>query len=174
MRDVRFWRAERKERGRSIWRSLVPVAAGGAIGAAVMFVADPDRGRRRRATARDRTAAFVRHGERRMSRFGRRTRASLVGLARRASHLSHRPEAPASDQMLTDRILSQAFRDLDVPTGRVNVNVEEGVAVLHGALERPEQIRAVQDAVKHVAGVRDVASYLHLHGTPAPEERPRR
>ena len=35
--------------------------------------------------------------------------------------------------MVTDRILSQAFRNLDVSTGQININVEEGIAVLHGA-----------------------------------------
>jgi BON domain-containing protein len=155
------------------WRSLVPTAASGAAGAAIMFLVDPDRGRRRRTYARDKTAALVRHSGRRVGRTTRRTRATIYGLFQKARHLPHRPAPAASDQMVTDRILSQAFRDLDVPLGRINVNVEEGVAVLHGALDRAEQIHKVEAAVKKIAGVRGVESYLHLPSTPAPEESPR-
>jgi hypothetical protein len=162
-----------EERRHSLGWSLIRVAAGGAAGTVVMFVFDPSQGRRRRAYARDRTAALVRQSSRRIGRMGRRTRATIYGLEQRALHLPHRPEPAADDQMVTDRILSQAFRGLDVPTGQINVNVEEGVAVLHGALERPDQIREVESAVKKVAGVRKVESYLHLPGTPAPQEQPR-
>jgi hypothetical protein len=172
-RIARIDRPRQNRRLSARWRTIVPVAAGGVAGAAVMFMADPERGRRRRTAARDRSAAMVRHGGRRLARFSRRMRASLYGLVQKARHLPHRPETPANDQMLTDRVLSQAFRDLDVPRGRINVNVEEGVVVLHGVLDQPEQIRKVEEAVKKVAGVRDVASYLHLPESPAPQERPR-
>src|SRR3954454_9536125 len=90
-----------------------------------------------------------------------------------ARHLPYPPEAPANDQTLTDRVLSQAFRDLNVPKNRINVNVEDGVVVLHGVLEQQEHIRKVESAVKKVPGVRDVQSYLHLADTPAPQEGPR-
>jgi hypothetical protein len=161
------------ERRHSIGWSLVRVGAGAAAGTVVMFVFDPNQGKRRRAYMRDRTAAFTRQSSRRLARTSRRTWARIYGWEQRALHLPHRPEPPADDQMVTDRILSQAFRGLDVPTGRINVNVEEGIAVLHGALERQDQIRDIESAVKKVAGVRKVESYLHLPGTPAPEEGPR-
>ena len=59
------------------------------------------------------------------------------------------------------------FRDPDIPKGRININAEGGVIVLRGELERPEQINAVEAAVRRVAGVRDVENLLHLPGTPA-------
>jgi hypothetical protein len=166
-------RSSRKQtRRRPVWRAAVAVAAGAALGAGVMYIADPDRGRRRRVLARDRTAAIVRHEGRRIDRARRRSAATVYGWLQRVRYLRRRPE-PADDQTLTDRILSQAFRDLDVPTGQINVNVEAGVAVLHGAFARADQINRVESAVGKVAGVRSVTSYLHLTDQPAPEERPR-
>jgi cold shock CspA family protein len=82
------------------------------------------------------------------------------------------PEAVANDQMLTDRILSQAFRDRAIPHGRVNVNVQNGIAVLRGELDRPEQIREVEEAVEQIPGVRKVESYLHLPEVGAANKRP--
>jgi hypothetical protein len=145
----------------------LPIAAGGALGALVMFFTDPDRGRRRRAMTLDRTAGFARRTGRPTGRAGRRAAATASGLAIRAWHLPQRPQPVANDQMLTDRIVSQVFRGLDVSPGRVNVDVCDGVATLRGQLDRLEQIRALEHAVEKIPGVRHVESHLHLPETPA-------
>ncbi|HEY8446905.1 MAG TPA: BON domain-containing protein [Thermomicrobiales bacterium] len=170
MPDVFRMRRRRESRWRSMGRMALPLAAGGVTGATVMYLADPDRGRRRRALARDRAGSIVRHSRRRVGRFGKRTGATLTGTAIRIWHLPRRPEPAANDQMLTDRILSQAFRDRDIPRGQININVEDGVAVLRGQLEHPDQIRALREAVAKVPGVREVESYLHLPEMPAPNK----
>jgi BON domain len=152
-------------------RATAVIGAGSAAGAGLMYLFDPTAGRRRRALLRDRLAATGRRGVRRLGKLWRRTGAEVYGLSRRAAH-PHLRERPApSDAALADRVRSIAFRDRDVPDGRINVNVEDGVVVLRGQLDRPEQIREVEAAVRRIEGVHEVESHLHLPQSPAPNKQ---
>lgn len=136
-----------------------------AIGAAIMYFFDPENGRRRRAVFRDRSAALVRDKEREI---GRRTR-YVAGKAQGVKHAIGRSDGqsePANDPTIQHKIESEVLRYY--PKGAINVNVEEGVAVLRGQLRRPEQINALIDDVARVDGVTQVRSLLHLEGTAAP------
>jgi len=144
-----------------------------AAGAVAMYLADPQQGRRRRALARDRTAGFARHANRRMGRGVKRLRASISGDVKGLRHSFDTPQPVANDQMLTDRVMSQVFRRSDIDHSRVNVNVEDGVAVLHGVLDGQDRIDELNQAVRRVPGVRDVVSYVHPADVPAPDEAPR-
>jgi BON domain len=163
----------RKRRDLSPLRNLVlPLTAGAATGATFMYLVDPDRGRRRRAIARDRTFAAFRRTSRKADKLSRRTGSKISGMASWALHLPSGPGPAVDDQMLTDRIMSQVFRDRNIPRGRVNINVQGGVAVLRGQLDEPSQIHELRDAVEHVPGVRLVESYLHLpDATPRNKEQ---
>jgi hypothetical protein len=143
---------------------------GAGFGAGVMYFADPERGKRRRRVTADRSMGAMRQANRRMMRTQRRATAQLAGKAQELRHLRDQPDDVANDQMLTDRILSTAFRDFDFPHGQVNINVEDRVAVLHGVLDQPEAIARLEDAVRKTPGVTRVESYLHLPNTPAPQE----
>ena len=146
------------------------VLAGAGVGAGVMYFADPERGRRRRKVTADRSMGLIRQANRRMMRAERRTAAQLAGKAKEIRHFRDQPDDIANDQMLTDRILSTAFRDFEYPHHQVNINVEDRVAVLHGVLEEPEAINKLEEAVRKTPGVTRVESYLHLPNTPAPQE----
>jgi hypothetical protein len=154
-------------------RSWVVLLSSAGCGAGLMYYLDPDRGRRRRKVTLDRSMGMMRRAGRRTMRLERRAIATMAGKARAAQHLRDQPEAVANDQMLTDRILSQAFRDIDFPHRQVNVNVEERVAVLRGVVDQPEHIRRLEEAVGKVPGVEKVESYLHLPNSPAPGEEAR-
>jgi osmotically-inducible protein OsmY len=55
-----------------------------------------------------------------------------------------------------------------VPKGSVNINVErDGVVVLRGEVQRPEQMAGIEARVRSIPGVRDVENLLHQPGTPA-------
>ena len=75
-----------------------------------------------------------------------------------------------NDATLVQRVESQIMRGQEVPKGAININAEDGVVVLRGELDRPEQIRDLEGAARHVKGVRGVRNLLHLHGTPAPNK----
>lgn len=132
-----------------------------------MYFLDPDRGRRRRNMARDRAAAASRGSLRRAARTGRVLAANAYGLSWKVRHRAPEDPFPPNDVTLVKKVESEVFRDPDIPKGRINVNAEGGVIVLRGELDRPEQIKAVEAAVKRVPGVRDVENLLHLPGMPA-------
>lgn len=163
-------RTDREPQSRRTWRSAWRFGAGGAVGAGLMFLLDPNQGRRRRALTRDRTAGTMRHGARRFQRLGRRTGADAYGVWRKLL-FAWRPAEPAPNpQTLTDRVLSEVYRDQEIPHGRLNVNVEEDVVVLRGQLDDPNDIRHVENRIRKVPGVQDVRSYIHLPNTPAPNK----
>jgi osmotically-inducible protein OsmY len=80
---------------------------------------------------------------------------------------------PETDTVLVSKVESEVLGDPDVPKGSVNVNAEDGVVVLRGQVERPDQIRKLEKAVRKIDGVVDVENLLHLPGTPAPSSRGR-
>lgn len=75
------------------------------------------------------------------------------------------------DETLTQRVESEIYRDATLPKGPVTIHARDGVVTLRGALERNEQMRAFENAVRDVPGVRDVENLLHLPGTAAPNKR---
>lgn len=130
----------------------------GAIGAAIAYLFDPDNGRRRRAIARDRSAAWVRSVRRDAERKSRYASGKLEGVKHEAFGPTE-TEAP-NDATVAQKIQSEVLRHYD--SSHVNVNVENGVAVLRGELKHPEEINALVRDVEKVPGVRDVRSLLHL------------
>src|SRR5215211_1697751 len=113
---------------------------GGVAGAALLYILDPDRGRRRRAMTRDRLVATFRRSGRRAGRLRRRVGAEAYGVRQKMTHLRPEDTSTPDDVTLTRRVESEVFRDLDLPKGQINLNAEDGVIVLRGQVERPEQI----------------------------------
>lgn len=146
-------------------------ALAATAGAALMYFLDPDRGRRRRAITRDRVAATARRAARSTARLQRRATAEASGLARRVAHRQPEDAPSLDDATLAQKVESTLFRDPEIPKGRVNVGVEEGVVVLRGQLDRAEQITALEAATRDIPGVREVKSLLHLPHTPAPNKQ---
>ena len=143
--------------------------AAGSAGALAMYFLDPDRGRRRRGMFADRLMGSMRRGFGALKRVGRGAAADTYGLTQQARHLEPEHWSPPNDVTLAQRVESELFRDPDLPKGRININAEAGMIVLRGELDRPEQIRHVEEAVSRMAGVRGVHNLLHLPGTPVPD-----
>src|SRR5918999_3902180 len=142
------------------------LALGALVGAALVYLFDPQSGRRRRALLRDRSAAFVRQGGRKGARAGRTVAAEAYGASQKVQHLKEEPKE-YDDATLAQKVQSEIFRDADVPKGQINVNAEDGIVVLRGEVERPELIEELVERTRNVQGVRDVENLLHLPGTPA-------
>jgi hypothetical protein len=138
------------------------------LGAAIMFFLDPKQGRRRRNITRDRVGATLRGGARKVLRASRKVVSQGYGAQQRLTHAAPEHPVPPNDATLAHKVESEIFRHRDVPTGRVNVNVEDGIVVLRGQLDRLDDLQHLEAAARHVAGVRGVRSLLHLPGTPAP------
>lgn len=142
------------------------LATAAALGAALTYFFDPDRGRSRRIRAKDRTLATFRRIGRRTQRLGRATGAETYGLWQKATHRTPADPEP-DDATLAHKVESEIFGDPNVPKGKINVNAEDGVVVLRGEVDRPEDVNGFEARVRKVPGVVDVRNLLHLPGTPA-------
>jgi osmotically-inducible protein OsmY len=142
-------------------------ALGGAVGALLAYFFDPQGGARRRHVALDRTAAFFRTGGRRAVHAGRGVAAEAYGVSQKVQHLKEEPK-DYDDATLADKIRSEVFRHPDVPKGKLNVNVQNGVVQLRGEIPRAELIEELVAQTRKVQGVRDVENLLHVPGTQAP------
>jgi BON domain len=139
-------------------------------GAALMYLLDPERGRRRRHMTRDRLMARLRRTGRAAIAGWRGVAAEAYGASHRMVHLVPRETELSDDETLRQRVESQLFRDRHVPKGDLNITCEHGMVILRGELDSPAEIVRLEQRVARVPGVRGVQNLLHPHGTPAPNK----
>jgi osmotically-inducible protein OsmY len=140
---------------------------GAAVGAAFAWFFDPRSGTRRRHTARDRFFAFFRRGARKAERAGRSVAAEAYGVKQKATHVHEEPKE-FDDATLAQKVETEIFRPANVPKGKINVNVENGVVVLRGEVDSWDMLDELVEKARKTQGVRDVENLLHLPGQPAP------
>jgi osmotically-inducible protein OsmY len=137
------------------WR----VASGVGVGAALMYLLDPDKGRRRRALLRDR-AVHVFH----------KTAEGLCyvsrGVAHRAEALSARTrslltQSWVSDDVLAERVRSKIGHVLSHP-GAIEVTGEDGCVILAGPILAGE-VEELLARVSRVHGVTGLENRLEVH-----------
>jgi osmotically-inducible protein OsmY len=155
MRDKKAQRAKRRhKRGRKLSFVL-----GASLAGIVAYFFDPQLGRTRRAKARDMASSRVRRGAGDVRDMGVRAANKAQGAAARMQPAGH----DYNDPTLQHKVESEVLRDF--PNGRVNVNAEDGRVVLRGELDTPDQIRTLEDRVRHMPGVREVENLTHLRGS---------
>ena len=130
-----------------------------ALGAALMYALDPQRGRRRRALVRDQ----VRHGGHIIEDTGRR----VVGVSRdlrnrargAAAEVRSRFRANAVDDGTLDaRVRAELGRKVPVYDA-LTVSVYDGKVTLRGTVS-PDDAEHAVSAARHVRGVADVENLL--------------
>ncbi len=139
----------------------------GGIGATLQFFLDPDLGRRRRIMARDRSAAVMRRGIRKLGRFGRRIASDISGRRDQLMHSLEPDALPPNDETLKSKVETELFRDPTFSKGRININTEHGVIVIRGEVDRLEDIEAIESRICEIAGVTEIRNLLHPRGTPS-------
>lgn len=130
-----------------------------AIGAALMYVLDPDRGTRRRAQARDRAIGRA-HDARewaagRARDLANRLRGIVAGARRRVS-----PTDVPSDPVLQDRVRSRIGHVVSRP-GEIDVRSEAGIVILSGSVPEGE-VDDLLAAVRNVEGVQSVIDRVRV------------
>ena len=150
--------------GRIGLRALAAAAAGGAL---LAYLMDPDRGRARRALTADQVAATARRTARQLGRLGRRAESTAVGWLARLRLRNSNGQAYPDDVTLARRVETEVFRDPEVPKGRMNVNVENGIVVVRGTLDEEAMIATIERRILRIPGVVGVRNLLHRTGTPA-------
>ena len=165
-------RAERaKERAtgrtRRSWTSSLLVAGGAATaGAVIALLADPARGRARRARLIDQGGAAVRQALRRSEHVVRAIRSTAEGKLEALSEGGRRV-GPIDDVTIRDRAETELFRDPSVPKGTINLSVERGILVLRGEVTDDEMRERLARDAASIDGVWSVRNLLHLPGEPA-------
>jgi hypothetical protein len=157
---------EDKGRGR-IGTLLVGLGAG-AFAALAAFLADPSRGRARRARLLDQGSASVRRAGREVERVMRRVGSMASGKLEAVTEGGSRV-APTDDVTLRDRAETELFRDPSVPKGTINLSVERGVLVLRGEVADTAMRERLGSQAEAIEGVWSVRNLLHLPGEPAEE-----
>src|SRR5919106_5072753 len=88
-----------------------------------------------------------------------RTVNQAKGWAYRATR--RHPSTPVDDSVLADRIRSTIGPlEKQLHNSRINVTVENGVAILHGEGTSPEAATQIEEAVRGIAGVHGIRSHL--------------
>jgi len=147
-----------------------------ALGAAAMYLLDPDRGRRRRAIARDKARSFAYRAGDLVDAARRDASHRLHALQARTRRLRLRDDAP-SDDVLVERVRARLGRVVSHPHA-VRVEARDGRVRLVGPILAREHLPLV-GAVRMVRGVRaldDEALQLHerTEGISALQGEPRR
>jgi osmotically-inducible protein OsmY len=141
----------------------VALVGGVGLGAALMYIFDPDRGGRRRALIRDK---FVAAGNKTNEVAGKmsrdlRNRASGV-VAETKSFFKHEEIA---DDVLADRVRSRLGR-YPVHPGALDVRVNAGTVTLRGQI-LADELPKVLRATRFVRGVKDIDNQLEVHNEAA-------
>ena len=141
-------------------------AVGMLTGAGLMYLLDPDRGRRRRARLRDR---FV-HSAHEAERLGGSTAASARHLRNRGRGIVAGARASLRDEQVEDSVLEGRLRAelgrLVQPVGDLRAEVLDGVVRLTGTASDDLQQRVI-DGLRSVPGVRGLHSQLRPPAQPA-------
>jgi uncharacterized membrane protein len=135
-------------------RPVLAAAAGTGAGAGLMYLLDPDRGRRRRALARDQIVHYLHETADATGTAARDLRHRGVGLV--AKSRRRLQPGPPGGEALADRVRARLADATRYP-GAIGVQVRDGIVTLAGPVLRQEadQVRRVVADLPGVTGVED-------------------
>jgi len=139
---------------------LTRFVGGAALGAAAMYMLDPDKGRRRRAIVGDKVASVGLDARRTLRAAGRDAAHRLTGFGARARHWLTDEPIP-DDLQLIERVRARMGRLVAHPHA-IQVGANHGRVTLSGPVLRHEVQRLV-DAVRSVWGVHEVDNHLVVY-----------
>ena len=140
-------------------RELTLLAGGIGLGAAFMYMLDPDRGRRRRALVRDKLASAANKTPDAIGATARDLRNRARGLAAQAGSVFSIEEV--SDEVLVARVRSWMGRVVSHPHA-IEVAADQGRVRLSGPILASE-VDDLLSCVRGVSGVTEVDDQLEAH-----------
>ena len=129
------------------------------LGTGLMFLFDPDRGKRRRALLRDKCVWSARKTGEAAQVTARDLRNRAQGIA--SSVQSSFRSEPVDDTKLTDRVRSKLGRVVSHPHA-IGVTASEGVITLSGPI-LTDEVPYLLACVNRVSGVNEVVNHLEPH-----------
>ena len=142
-------------------RAAAMLFGGLGLGAALMYVLDPERGRRRRALVRDKAVKATRKAGDSLGAHSRDWKNRAKGVAAEVSSLTRKEDA--SDPVLEERVRAEIGRVVSTP-GAIEVVSLGGIVTLSGAALASE-VDDLISALRGVRGVEDVQNRLEMHAT---------
>lgn len=139
------------------------VLAAAALGAAVMYMLDPDRGRRRRAIGRDKVRRFMGDARSFAGATARDARHRLRGV-RVAVRRRLRPEDTPDDLVLIERARATLGRVVSHPHA-IQIGANAGRIMVSGPILAAE-VEPLLEAIRAVPGVSAVDDHLVAHERP--------
>jgi osmotically-inducible protein OsmY len=133
--------------------------AGAGVGAGVMFLLDPDRGKRRRALLRDKAIHLSRVGSCTVGKISRDVRNRAVGVV--SEIRASLKEGGVPDSVLVDRVKARLGR-YPVHDRSIAVTADNGTITLKGHVLANE-VDTLLSAVSAVRGVKNVINELVVH-----------
>jgi osmotically-inducible protein OsmY/gas vesicle protein len=150
-----------REEGPSTTTLVVTAAGCALLGGALMYMLDPERGRRRRALVRDKVIRAG-HATQDLARdTGRYMADKARGVAAETQAKFRREQMP--DQTLVERVRAEMGRVVSHP-GSIDVTATSGTVTLRGPILRDE-VESLLSRVRSVRGVQDVQNQLEIHQT---------
>lgn len=131
------------------------------LGAALMYVLDPERGKRRRAVVRDKAVRVTKRTGDSLGSRSRDWRNRAKGVAAEVKSLARKDEV--SDPVLEERVRAELGRVVSSP-GAIDVVSTAGTVTLSGAVLAAE-VDDLISAVRGVSGVEDVENRLEMYAT---------
>jgi len=140
---------------------VLTLATGAGLGAALMYVLDPDRGHRRRALLRDQLTHTANKTSDAIGATSRDVSHRVRGVIAEAT--SRIGSEQASDETIRARVRSEMGRVVSHPSSII-ATVHDGRVILSGPILARE-VEPLLDCVRSVRGVRDVESRLEVYAT---------
>lgn len=152
------WQSKRDTR-KSL--SLLGLLGGAALGAVAMYLADPDRGKRRRAVARDKMQSMWSQTGSALDVASRDLGNRMHGLRAQANRMWRRRHEDVDDDVLVARVRSRLGRAISHPHA-VKVAAQGGCVHLSGPI-LPHEKNALVACVRAVHGVTSVEDHTEVH-----------
>lgn len=144
--------------------SFFTVVFAAGVGAALMFLFDPDNGKRRRALLKDKSVHYARKAQETEDALVRQTLHHVQGaLATIRGRIT--PSEPVDDTVLTERVRA-ALGHVVPDANAIDVKVRDGCVTLKGPVTQDEMGEIVACA-QRVRGVQQVENRLSPNSAPA-------
>jgi hypothetical protein len=140
-------------------KKVIGILGSAALGAAAMYVLDPQSGKGRRAVLKDKATSLARKEGEMMAKAGRDLKNRAMSIRPRLAAAMRRESA--DDRKVAQRICSKAGRALTYP-GAVEVSAKEGRITLRGDILKSE-VPVLLSAAESCKGVSQIDNQLRIH-----------
>jgi uncharacterized membrane protein len=143
--------------------SLMTLLGAATLGALTMYISDPDRGKRRRALAADKTRRLAHKTGDMFNVASRDFNNRVQGLRAQAGRLFSRREKQVDDEVLVARVRKEIGRAISHPRA-IKVTAQQGSIALFGPILASEKEQLLA-CIRSVPGVSDLQDNLEVHET---------